>query len=47
MAGFLRGVVESDRRESENESIGSRRALSVLGRGSEVFGAGLEAAEGN
>jgi hypothetical protein len=47
MAGFLRGVVKIDREESENESIGSRRAVSVLGRGSEVFEMGLETPEGN
>ena len=42
MAGFLRGVVESERGENGNESIGSRRVASVLGRGSEVFETGLE-----
>lgn len=42
MAGFLRSVVESDRGENGNESIGSRRVASVLGRGSEVLETGLE-----
>jgi hypothetical protein len=47
MAGFLQGLVESDGGESENKSIESRQAVSILGRGSEVFETGLEAAEGN
>jgi len=46
-ARFLRDPVESDRGESGNESIESRRVASVLGRGSEVFETGLETAEGN
>jgi hypothetical protein len=33
--------------ESENKSIGSRRAVSLLGGGSEVFETGLEMSEGN
>jgi hypothetical protein len=41
-ARFLRDGVESDRGESGNGSVGSRREASVLGGGSEVFEAGLE-----
>ena len=47
MARFLQGVVESNRGESENKSVGSRRTISALGRGSEVFKTRLETSEGN
>lgn len=40
-------MLESDRGETGNESIGPRRVASVLGRGSKVFETGLETTEGN